>query len=268
MEGGQPQTAPEEEGGAEQAFEALRAEVTALRHGIELVYRQGQQAGQQPAGTAPDYTLTLGKMEKALGVIAARLAAVEQQPALAAARAQLGAEAAAVRATAEALGPMLAGTTRAAVERSLAGAGQVAAEAVGTAALPVLARLDGVAAQAGAAEASLRRVVEWASWRLLGRGVLVVAVLAGLLWLAHLSVWWWTARDVSLAQARKALLGAEIVGLQQQRDELKASRADLEQMGVLGKIIRCGPSNRPCIPVNEKAGAFGTHGEYRVIQGY
>ncbi len=191
-----------------------------------------------------------------------------ERAALAAQRAQLGAEAAAVRAAAEALGPMLAGTTRAAVERSLAGAGQVAAGAVEAAAQPVLARLDGVAAQAGAAEASLRRVVEWASWRLLGRGILVVVALAGLLWLAHLSVWWWTSRDVSLAQARKAVLEAEIVGLQQKRDDLEASRAELERLGVLGKVLRCQPGNRPCISVNEKAGAFGTAGEYRVIQGY
>jgi hypothetical protein len=60
---------------AARAFEALREEVAALRRGVELVYRQGQQAG-------PDYSPTLGKMEQALQAIAERLEAVERQPAL------------------------------------------------------------------------------------------------------------------------------------------------------------------------------------------
>ena len=71
-----------DEGGAEQAFEALRAEVTSMRQQLELLYRQGEQAHDGSAALTPDYTLTLGKMEKTLGVIAMRLAAVEQQPAL------------------------------------------------------------------------------------------------------------------------------------------------------------------------------------------
>ena len=60
------------------AFEALREEVAALRRGVELVCRQGQQA----TPSAPDYSPTLGKMEQALRVIARRLEAVERQPAL------------------------------------------------------------------------------------------------------------------------------------------------------------------------------------------
>ena len=75
---------PEDDGDAARAFEALREEVAALRRGIELVYRQGQQAGpvDQAAAGAPDYSPTLGKMEQALQVIAGRLEAVERQPAL------------------------------------------------------------------------------------------------------------------------------------------------------------------------------------------
>jgi hypothetical protein len=69
---------PEDDGDAVRAFEALREEVAALRRGVELVYRQGQQA----APGAPDYSPTLGQMEKALQAIAGRLEAVEQQPAL------------------------------------------------------------------------------------------------------------------------------------------------------------------------------------------
>ncbi len=75
---------PGDDGDAARAFEALREEVAALRRGIELVYRQGQQAGpvDQAAVGAPDYSPTLGKMEQALQVIAGRLEAVERQPAL------------------------------------------------------------------------------------------------------------------------------------------------------------------------------------------
>jgi hypothetical protein len=69
----------DDDGDAARAFEALRAEVAALRRGVELVARQAQQGG--PA--APDYSPTLGKMEQALQAIAGRLEAVERAPALA-----------------------------------------------------------------------------------------------------------------------------------------------------------------------------------------
>jgi len=99
MDVGQQGPGPEDEAddrqadGAEQAFEALREEVAALRRGMELVYRQVQQAGQQqPAAAGPDYTLTLGRMEKALGVVAGRLETVERQPALQVTGASLGME--------------------------------------------------------------------------------------------------------------------------------------------------------------------------------
>src|SRR6266851_2680645 len=46
----------EEEDDAARAFENLREEVASLRRGIELVYRQGQEA------KGVDYSLTLGEM--------------------------------------------------------------------------------------------------------------------------------------------------------------------------------------------------------------
>ena len=74
-----------DEGGAEQAFEALRAEVAALRHGMELVYRQVQQGAARPPAAAevPDYSPTLGAMAQELWAVATRLGAIEQAPALA-----------------------------------------------------------------------------------------------------------------------------------------------------------------------------------------
>ena len=68
--------------GAEQAFEALREEVAALRRGVELVYRQGQDA-RGPAEAGPDYSPTLGAIAKELKGVGARLDAMERAPALA-----------------------------------------------------------------------------------------------------------------------------------------------------------------------------------------
>ena len=56
-------------GAAERAFEALRAEVAALRQTV---------TGQ----TAPDYALTLGEMAQALAAMQERLAGIEAKPAL------------------------------------------------------------------------------------------------------------------------------------------------------------------------------------------
>ena len=57
-------------GGAERAFEALRAEVAALRQVIE-------------EQTAPDYALTLGAIARELETVATRLTTIEGHPALA-----------------------------------------------------------------------------------------------------------------------------------------------------------------------------------------
>ena len=86
MADGMPGREPDEgEADAAQAFEALRAEVAALRQGIELVYRQGQQAAAAaptPAPAAVDYSPTLGAMAKELKAVEARLKAIEGKPAL------------------------------------------------------------------------------------------------------------------------------------------------------------------------------------------
>ena len=84
MADGMPGREPDEgEADAAQAFEGLRAEVAALRQGVELVYRQGQQAAAAPAAPAAvDYSPTLGAMAKELKAVEARLKAIEGKPAL------------------------------------------------------------------------------------------------------------------------------------------------------------------------------------------
>jgi len=71
------------EGDAAAAFEALRAEVAALRRGVELIYR-GQQDAAGTTGLAPvDYSPTLGGMAKTLQAVEGRLQAIEGKPAMA-----------------------------------------------------------------------------------------------------------------------------------------------------------------------------------------
>jgi len=81
MDGMTHEAEEEDDGDAARAFEALRAEVAALRRGIDGIARQGQPGGGAPA--APDYSPTLGRMTQALQAIAERLEAVERAPALA-----------------------------------------------------------------------------------------------------------------------------------------------------------------------------------------
>ncbi len=86
MDVGREPVPGDEADGAEQAFEALREEVAALRRGIELVYRQAQQGG--PAGPAaaaagaPDYSPTLGVIAQELHAVGKRLDGIETHPAM------------------------------------------------------------------------------------------------------------------------------------------------------------------------------------------
>ncbi|MGI4744736.1 MAG: DUF6118 family protein [Janthinobacterium lividum] len=61
---------------ATRAFEMLREEVAGLRKGIELIYRQTQDA------KAVDYSLTLGQMTRTLQTMEGRLVAIEGKPIL------------------------------------------------------------------------------------------------------------------------------------------------------------------------------------------
>ncbi len=166
-------------------------------------------------------------------------------------------------AEAKALGLSLQAAVRSAVTDGLADAATDGVQAVQTATEPLLGKLEGVAATAGRAEATLRRVVLWASWRLLGWIVAVGAATVLLGWLAGSGVLWWDGRAIASAQARKAQLQAEVA-------ELQANYDGWVKVGVVQKVIRCNPGNRPCIRVDENAGQFESQGYagYRVIWGY
>ena len=153
------------------------------------------------------------------------------------------------------------GAVRVAVADSLAGAATEGAAAVQAATGPLLSRLAGVAEQAGRADAALRRVVTWASWRLLGWIVAVGAATVLLGWLASSGALWWDTGAIQAARAEKAQLQAEVV-------EMRANRDGWIKAGALAKLERCDPGNRPCVRVDERAGAFGTASDYRVLLGY
>ncbi len=143
----------------------------------------------------------------------------------------------------------------------MAGAATEGVAAVQAATWPLLDRVAGVTAEAGQAEAALRGMVLWASWRLLGWVVALGAATVLLGWLMSSGVLWWNTLATGAAQGRKAELQAEVA-------ELQANRDALVKAGLLGKLERCGPKARPCIRVGERAGGFGDQGDFRVIQGY
>ncbi len=143
---------------------------------------------------------------------------------------------------------------RSAVAEGLAGAATQGVAAVQAATGPLLGELAEVTEQAGQAQAALRGVVLWASWRLLGWLVATVASLVLLGWLASAVVLWWDAGAILAARAEVA--------------EMQANREEWAKAGMLGKLERCGPKLRACVRVNEGAGAFGTTSDYRLLLGY
>ena len=194
--------------------------------------------------------------------------AERQQAAVQAALEGLAAERAALAREREALARGVAGlqlgtqgAVRAAVADSLAGAATEGAAAVRAATGPLLSRLAGVAEQASQADAALRGVVLWASWRLLGWIVAAVALLVLGGWLASTLVLWWDTGAIGAARVERRQLQLEVA-------ELRASRDEWTKTGALAKLERCGPKARPCVRVNEGAGVFGTASDYRVLLGY
>ncbi len=184
-----------------------------------------------------------------------------QQAAVQAALEGLAAERAALARQVQALQSGVQGAARAAVAEGLAGAATEGVAAVQAATGPLLSRLDSVAVQAGQADAALRGVVLWASWRLLGWVVAVGAATVLLGWLMSSGVLWWNTSAIGAAQEHKAELQAEVA-------ELQANRDALVKAGMMAKLERCNPGYRPCIRVNESAGAFGDRSDFRVILGY
>jgi len=141
-----------------------------------------------------------------------------------------------------------------AVAEGFAGAAGKGVEAVKVATRPLLGKLASVTEDAERAETALRRVVSWASWRLLGWIMALMVALVLLGWLTGNALVWWDTGTVK--------------NLQGEITELQANHDALVKAGMLGKLSYCGPNSRPCIQVDESAGPYGTNSDYRVILGY
>ena len=142
----------------------------------------------------------------------------------------------------------------AAVTTALEQVGKEVVATVREAAKPLLEDVAGLADGMAVAEEALRRIVAWASWRLLGW---IVALTVGLMlfgWLSSTAVVWWDRTTVSQLQG-------EITVLQ-------ANHAAWVKAGMLDKITYCEPGNRPCVAINQSAGTYGKNREYRVLKGY
>ncbi len=107
----------------------------------------------------------------------------------------------------------------------------------------------------------MRRVVLWASWRLLGWGVAGIAFPALLEWLASSAVLWWRLAQSARRRSRRP-------SSRRRSRSLGAAHEAWIKAGMLGKIEHCRAQNRRCIRVNGNAGPFGEQSDYRVIQGY
>jgi hypothetical protein len=150
---------------------------------------------------------------------------------------------------------------RSAVRESFAAAATDGVAAVRTETQPLLGQLGTVTEGATQAEAALKRLVQWASGRVLGRLVAAIGLVIVLGWVANMVVLWRDAGTIGQLQAQKAQLEVAVA-------ELQARHEDWIRQGMLGKMERCGPRDRPCIRVDEGAGRFGESGDYRVILGY
>ncbi len=104
------------------------------------------------------------------------------------------------------------------------------------------------------AEAALRQVVSWASWRLGWIMGLIVAALVLFSWLSSTAMVWWDAGTIS--------------NLRDEITQMQANRDIVAKAGMLGSVSYCGSSSRPCVRADESAGAFGTNSNYRIISGY
>jgi len=68
--------------------------------------------------------------------------------------------------------------------------------------------------------------------------------------------------------AARAAVAEGLAGAAVEVAEMQANRDEWARAGFLAKLTRCDPGNRPCMRVDERAGAFGDRSDYRVLLGY
>jgi hypothetical protein len=150
----------------------------------------------------------------------------------------------------------------AAVRGALGGVGQVVAEDVRLAQVPLVGHLKEATTDATRAVDKLRRVAFWLSWPYVGSAALLISVILVVTW----GLGWWQNRH-----EREALKPFE-----ERRDELLAETAKLEarveELETYGGRLRVGPCpprpgekrNLECVIVEKQYGAFGPEKDYYV----
>ena len=146
------------------------------------------------------------------------------------------------------------------VKESMAGASDVAAQALQEALEPIITSLSGAERAAGQAESKLTNAVASFGWKWAGvaagaaAGGIMAILLAG-----FLSVGWQRHQVEELKGERAALLD-EVAQLQVQAE-------DWAKRGGRAKLEACGDQRRLCVRIDRTTG-YGKEGDYFVLRGY
>lgn len=143
---------------------------------------------------------------------------------------------------------------RGAVAAALEGVATEAGQTIGQAAAPALASIKKAGEAIQDAQDELRAAAGWISWKWAGicaaTSCSALAAFLGAAWLLVPSA-------------------GELAELRVERDQLRATVAELKALGGRAKLGTCGPEKRKCVRIDEKAGAFGSESErYMVLKGY
>jgi cell division protein FtsB len=134
----------------------------------------------------------------------------------------------------------------ASVSKSLAGASDAAAKAIGEAARPVIGSLSGVVRAARDAEGSMRNAGAWFAWKWVA---VAAGGLVGVCLVAYASLAW-QLHQVSSLRDEKASLAADVA-------QLQANVAALEKKG--GRIVMSNCGGRLCIEASSNQGQGSEH---------
>lgn len=132
-------------------------------------------------------------------------------------------------------------TVGAAVSKSLAGASDVAAKALGEAAKPVIRNLSGVVQAASEAEGAIRHAGAWFAWKWVA---VAAGGMAGVCLVAYVALAW-QLHQVSSLREEKASLQLDIA-------QMQANVADLKRKG--GRIVMATCGGRLCIEASSNQG--------------
>lgn len=146
-----------------------------------------------------------------------------------------------------------------AVSSSMGAIATSIADAIDQATGPAAERIAQAADSADRADQNLRRMMVWTGARFLACGLAGLAGLLALGWLASGIILWWDTKAIATAHVEKLQLQMDVA-------QLRATRASWIAAGMGTTLRQCGKRKKPCVPVDEAAGAFGNEGDHRIIK--